>query len=182
MLALWTALEITVAIVVPLVELLGLYCAWRALMHTRTAQGAAAWIVSLVLQPFIALPMYAVFGRRRFVGYAQARRNGTDELSGIASRVKATLKSFGQENQEELPNLSAIEKLAELPFTGGNHTDLLINGPETFDSIISGIDAATGYVLVQFFIVRDDDLGQRLKRLLLARAKDGLLVLFLCSI
>lgn len=183
MLAFWSSLQISIALLVPAFQLLGLYCAWRALLYTRTAQGTTAWIIALVLQPFVAVPLYAVFGRRKFVGYSQARRDGDDELSGIAAELNRRLQ-LGATPSRSTPDgriaeMLPIETMAKVPFTRGNQCELLIDGPATFASIFAGIAAAREYVLVQFFILRDDDLGQKLKRRLLARVADGLRVLFL---
>ena len=45
--------------------------------------------------------------------------------------------------------------------------ELLVDGQATFDSIFAGIEAATEYLLVQFYIVRDDRLGRELAERLL---------------
>ena len=66
-----------------------------------------------------------------------------------------------------------VENLAKLPFTQGNAVDLLIDGKATFDSIFAGIDRARDYVLVQFYIIKDDTLGHELRDRLIAKAKAG---------
>ena len=58
-----------VAIVVPLVQLLGILTAVHAVMNARTSQGAIAWAISLVTFPWLALVLYAIFGRNKFNGY-----------------------------------------------------------------------------------------------------------------
>ena len=58
-----------VAIVVPLVQLLGILTAVHAVMNARTSQGAIAWAISLVTFPWLALVLYAIFGRSKFNGY-----------------------------------------------------------------------------------------------------------------
>ena len=73
----------------------------------------------------------------------------------------------------------ASEKLAELPYLNGNSVELLIDGHDTFDSIIEGIDAAKNYILFQFFIVKDDKIGSRIKDHLVAKSKEGVKVYFL---
>jgi len=50
-------------------------------------------------------------------------------------------------------------RLAEMPYLSGNETELLIDGEETFGSILDGIDRAREYILFQFFIVKHDELG-----------------------
>jgi len=57
------------AIVVPLVELLDILTAVHAVMNARTSQGAIAWAISLVTFPWLALILYAIFGRNKFNGY-----------------------------------------------------------------------------------------------------------------
>jgi hypothetical protein len=38
-------------------------------MNARTFQGAIAWAISLVTFPWLALVLYAIFGRNKFNGY-----------------------------------------------------------------------------------------------------------------
>ena len=53
----------------------------------------------------------------------------------------------------------AAERLADLPTLTGNHVELLIDGEATFNAIFEGIASAKDYILVQFYIVRDDEAG-----------------------
>jgi cardiolipin synthase len=38
-------------------------------MNVRTSQSAIAWAISLVTFPWLALVLYAIFGRNKFNGY-----------------------------------------------------------------------------------------------------------------
>ena len=58
-----------VAIVVPLVQLLGILTAVHAVMNARTSQGAIAWAISLVTFPWLALVLSVIFGRNKFNEY-----------------------------------------------------------------------------------------------------------------
>lgn len=179
MLAAWSPLEISLAIVLPAIQLIGLYCAWRALLYTRTAQGATAWVIALVLQPFIAVPLYAIFGRRKFVGYHKARREGDGRLRGMSRELAEALEDFESGSAAAGPRLDTLEALAALNFTARNEVELLVDGDAAFKSMFDGIERAKEYVLVQFFIVRDDRIGRELAERLKQRAADGLRVLFL---
>ena len=66
---------------------------------------------------------------------------------------------------------ASLARLARLPILDGNRVALFDKGSATFDSIINGIQAAQDYVLVQFFIIRDDKLGRRLADALVAKPK-----------
>ena len=63
-----------------------------------------------------------------------------------------------------------------MPCLANNSVRLLINGTATFDAIFAAIRSAKEVVLVQFFIIKDDDLGMRLQALLLEKAAQGVAV------
>jgi len=160
-----------------LTHVLGIFTSFHALMGTRTPQGAIAWIVSLNTIPVVSVPAYWVFGRDRFHGYATLRQT----IESSHSKEVNTLKKYVSDYVEntEHPSLRAAEKLSKLPFFNSNSVELLIDGKETFPSIFEGIDNAEEYILVQFYIVRDDELGRKLKEKLIAKARAGLKVWFL---
>ena len=174
MIALTDTISAILAVVVPIVHLTGLYCAVRAIVHSRTAQGAVAWAVSLITLPYLSVPLYAVFGRRKFVGYIKARRRGGHEIQHIAQELKSHEGEFATDFAGRQGRVRAAENLAGMPFTSGNEVELLIDGEATFASIFEGIEAATDYVLVQFYIIHDDQVGQELKERLIARAREGI--------
>lgn len=163
------------AIVMAVAHVLGALSSLNALMRTRTPQGTVAWIVSLNTLPIVAVPAYWVFGRDKFRGYATKRRafaRGDDEE---IARFRAQVAPWHP--PAEQPRVA--ERLAELPYLTGNAVELLIDGQATFDSILAGIDGAQDSVLVQFYIVRDDELGRTLKDKLIAKAQQGVRVHFL---
>ena len=69
--------------------------------------------------------------------------------------------------------------LTTLPPTRANHIELLVDGGSTFDAIFAAIDLARDYLLVQFYIVRDDALGKKLQDRLVQRARAGVKIYFL---
>jgi len=162
------------------IELLGLLSALHAVMFARTSQGAIAWMFALVFFPFLSLPLYWVFGHHRFRGYLIARRTGESE---IQQRVHAGLQNYKRRYGAELTGDAArfhvLEELARLPFSAGNDVDLLIDGEATFNAIFDGIESARNYLLIEFFIIRDDRLGREFQRRLVDKAKEGVRVFLL---
>ncbi|PID46948.1 MAG: cardiolipin synthase [Proteobacteria bacterium] len=161
------------------VQILGLITAVFALLSTRTSQGTIAWVVTLIAFPWLGVPAYLIFGRTRFRGHISARikdEKGLREQLGLDWQDIQPLLSPRPQPHE---NLKTFEVLAKLAFTQGNAVELLINGQRTFDSIFDGIRHAHEYLLVQFYIVRDDVLGRQLKQLLCDAASRGVRVYFL---
>lgn len=166
-------------VVLAVCHCLGAASAARALFTARSSQGALAWVMSMITFPYVAVPLYWIFGRNRFQGYVTSRRAGDRAVNAMAPELHAA-RAFPDPHAEHVPGLvPVLERLAELPFTAGNDARLLIDGEATFEAIFAAIDAATAYVLVQFFIIRDDGLGRRLKDKLTAKARAGLTVCLL---
>ena len=163
-------------------HVLGVIAACHAILNTRTSQGAIAWAVSLTAMPYFTLIPYLFLGRSKFSGYVDARRLENELLrtrshppiwdTNPASAGRAT-EEFGE------AVVRSLTKLGNMPFLPGNSVRTLVNGDATFAAILDAIESAQHYVLVQFFIVRDDELGQMLKELLLAKAAQGVRVHFL---
>lgn len=160
-------------------QVLGILSAVHSIMSSRTPQGSIAWAVSLVAIPYIAVPAYWVFGRDKFRGYVLARQEELEALDHIIRQANDQITSFVAVTERSRSAIAGAEKLARVPLTGGNSAELLIDGKATFASIFAGIDTAEEYVLVQFYIVRDDDLGRQLLSRLIASARRGVRVFFL---
>ncbi len=154
----------------------------HVLKHGRTAQGTIAWAVALLTLPYVAVPLYWVVGRYRYQGYVLARRAGDEKLRNIVEKVEASSESAEPPAGWNEERYGPFETLAAGGFTTGNRVELLIDGTATFDSMLEGIDAAERYVLVQFYIMRADAIGQELKERLIAKAQAGVPVYVLFDV
>lgn len=152
--------------------ILAVVCAIREISASRTSQGSIAWLVSLAFLPFPTAYIYLVFGWKHFDSYAQ-RRHTIRQSRLIRSEE---LQAIDRDTSRAWP---VLVRAASMPFHDGNKTALLIDGDAAFRSIFAGIAKARKYVLVQFYIIRDDDLGQKLATALIERAKAGVAVYLL---
>ena len=158
------------AILFLVLHIAGFISSIDAVMRARTSQGAIAWVISLNTIPIVSLPAYWVLGRTKFQGYVLSRQQDDSELSQIVSKEMNGKKEFVSDFSSNYPAVRAAELLADLPLSTSNSTELLIDGGATFESIFEGIEQASEYVLVQFYIVKDDDLGRELKDRLILKA------------
>lgn len=146
---------------------LAFVCAIREVMNSRTSQGTIAWLISLLVLPFPTTFIYFVFGWKLFDDYAESQSH-----SGRSWRLARSedLRIVDADGAKEWP---VLNRVAELPFLYGNAANLLVDGEDTFASIIDGIARAQDYILLQFYIIRDDDLGRRVSDALIERARAG---------
>jgi len=171
--------RVLLAVLVGCFHLIGIISALRALFTARSSQGAVAWVMAMIVVPYVAVPLYWVLGRNRFQGYVDARREGDLEIHAISGALDKYRGEFTSPLQGAETEFSPLEHLASVPFTTSNHAELLVDGQQTFDAIFAAIDQARHYVLVQFFIIHDDELGRQLKARLCAKAWAGVKVLLL---
>ena len=167
-----------IGFVIALFHILGLASSLHSVMSTRTSQGTIAWVVSLNTFPYLAVPAYWILGRSRFNGYVKAHKASDNSVESHKQLFEEELAQYHLPTTEVQQAGRAAEKLANMPYLKGNNVDLLIDGQATFDSIVDGIDQAREYILFQFFIVHDDELGQRIKTHLVAKSQAGGACLF----
>jgi cardiolipin synthase len=110
-----------------------------------------------------------------------ARQTGDASLRSVVERAAASVATYRIPDSvmAAAPAGRAAERLAGIPYLRGNHVDLLIDGAATFESILAGIDSAQSYVLFQFYIVHDDEIGRVVKERLTRKAQQGVRVYFL---
>lgn len=159
-----------------IIYFLGITAAIDAIWNGRTSQGTLAWVVALTFIPFITLPLYLFFGSRKFHGYKKSQKSSLRVLEQLNQQcfVPQTFRCNGLD-----ATLLPLEKLARLPQTNKNQVQLLINGEQTFGRIFDAIDAAEHSILVQFYIINNDQLGTRLQQALINKAQQGLDIYFL---
>ncbi len=172
----WRAITIASAIAL-LVEAFAFYSAYHALRHVRTSQAAVAWAVGLATLSLLALPLYWIFARHRFEGYREAIREVGErhQHSVTALQNELVTDKFARSTDQQ----TALERVADIldtPISSGNHFRLLIDGTAFFDALLDAIANANSYIYVSFYIIRDDEIGNRLANALIERVHAGVKV------
>lgn len=165
----WVSIYAAIYVVL---EIVAIYFSYRAVSKARTPQGSIAWVAFLISMPWISIPAFLIFGHTRFRGYVIARRDSEEVIAGVSTFRKSN-PSVGSGGQF---GFGSFERIAELPVMGGNGFELLVDGKQTFNAIFEAFDAAETYILVQFYIIHDDELGHAFADRLKAAAARGVTV------
>jgi cardiolipin synthase len=150
-----------------LVVVLGLatyVMASRALYQRRHPSAAIAWVVMLTLLPYVALPLYFMFGSRKLagghrrpaIGATVVRSNDFDDLAAWSRRLAGSMG---------LPNATAVEGLHI-------HAD----GAAALRALHAMIDGATARIDLCTFVFARDAVGNEIAERLMARARQGVKV------
>lgn len=167
-------------LILVLAEICGILLAVDAVMRTRSSQGTIAWLIALISMPIITIPLYLFFGRTRFHGYKEAIREKEELIGDKVSVWLNRMRFMAADPQEGMANIESIAlRLTKVPFTRGNKVELLQDGETTYKAMTEAIAEAVSYVFVQFYIVRDDTSGRRMRDILVEKARSGVHVLFL---
>ena len=171
--------DLWVLIIPLLFHTLGLFYVVDIIMNGRTSQGTIAWVMALLLFPYLAVILYVVFGGRKLKEYAIARQTGDQEIHYLGRDLEGKKELTALVDKPGDHQIEALCNIARIPITGGNHCSLLIDGEATFDSILEGIRQAEKYVLIQFFIIHDDTIGRQLRDLCIEKARSGVRIYLL---
>ena len=136
----------------------------RALYQRRHPSAAIAWVVMLTLLPYVALPLYFMFGSRKLGGGQHrlsggttvVRSTGLDDLAAWSRRLAGSMG---------LPNATAIEGLHI-------HAD----GAEALRALHGMIDGATTRIDLCTFVFARDAVGNEIAERLMRRARAGVKV------
>ena len=171
----WNALTWTLALVAAAFHLGGTVSAMHAIWNCRTSASAIAWSLCLVLFPYLSLPAYWIIGTYKFAGYRRAFRAGALDKTSVCEYIERAAEfAVAQPSPIEV----GFQQLAAFPITGRNRVDLLIDGEAMFAALFEEIDKAQSYILLEYFLIADDQIGRSLKDRLIAKARAGVACYF----
>ncbi|MBF0715795.1 cardiolipin synthase [Gemelliphila palaticanis] len=145
-------------------------------LEFQKASSSWAWILVLLLLPYMGLVLYLLLGRPIY-------REKIFPLSKD-DKIKFQQKLLGRKapyiiNSEELAannhiNLIKLNFQADQSFLSDNNDiDIIINGEEKFQLLFEDIKNAKKYVYIQYYILKKDNIGKKLFKLLEKKVKEG---------
>ena len=142
------------------VILLTLLMAFILQQQRRSPQSTVAWILFLVLLPYVAVPLFLGLGfRKQGKRYAPIRFAQSEPHKTPVHSLDQTFQNFGMPPALEAQRLTFVKT------------------PEAaFEAVMDTIDSAQHSIDSLFYILTDDDTGRRFVDALTAKAKSGVKV------
>lgn len=153
------------------------------ILEKKNPQRMISWLLVLILFPGVGLVAYLIFGQSFRKKYRTKHKKMDVYPKWLEDTVKRDMVWL--ENQGlELDDLS--NKLIEL-LRNNSDARLLLNnsvkvfgdGAITFSVMLEELEKATSVINFMFFIIKEDQLGNRFKDVLIKKAKEGVEVNFL---
>lgn len=139
-----------------------------------------SWVLILILLPIAGLIFYIFFGqyhRKEKI----FNRKGLRDLEQIENLSHLQVVKLHKQKLHHSPkiidNLNIITLLlnnSKALLTEFNEVEILQDGREAFDSIIDVLNSAKSTIHIEFYIVSDDKIGNRIKDILIQKAKEGI--------
>ena len=123
--------------------------AFRAIISARTPQGAIGWAVIIAVLPLVGVPLYLIFGLADYSRTVAAQR---------AAETAPDRRAAAMLPCDRGERLDVFEALSGRRASRGNGADLLIDGEATYTAFRDAIAGARRYLLVQFYIIRNDEI------------------------
>ena len=163
------------------------------LLENRDPAKTMSWLLMFILFPGIGLVVYAVSGRniRKIKLFKTQKLANTikekrlfNTLEKIKEVVELEIESIKQNkllSEEEDGSsikrvISLLLKTGMFPFTKNNKVDVFIDGNEKFEHLIKDIRNAKDHIHLEYFIIKDSEIGRVIKHELIEKAKQGVKV------
>ena len=150
-------------------------------LENRDPAKTMIWLLILGVLPLFGALFYFILGRP-YKRYGSAKHKKVS-LEHLAKLRQYSPEFFLSENFSEDAPFPFQEKLAKLlfnndyvPVTSNNRTEVLTNGEETFNSLFAEVEKAKQHIHLEYFIFKDDGIGQALLKILEEKAAAGVKV------
>jgi cardiolipin synthase len=148
--------------------LLALFLVARLVSEKRQPGNTVAWLLVIVLIPYLGVPLYLLFGGRKLRRLIARKTRLLPALPGHANLMAPACAN--------LSVASTVSGNGACEPVGGNHLRLLTTGEAAYAALEEQINCARTHIHITVFILGRDDTGRRLVRLLAKRARDGVKV------
>ncbi len=147
----------------------GVLLALHALMRRHSPQGTIGWMLALTMLPALAIPIYLILGTTPIRRRRHKRRLPRQSVLRLLNR-SLPWRETALGPERPLARISG-----ELP-CGGNSLQVLEGSRSNYEALEHALSQAQHSVLMEFFIIRNDRAGSRLRELLEQCAARGVRV------
>ncbi|MFH0945536.1 MAG: phospholipase D-like domain-containing protein, partial [Planctomycetota bacterium] len=134
----------------------------RLMREHRPPGSAMAWLLSMVLIPYVGVPLYLILGRRK--------------LTRRAHRPRLAVPPHSPSPDPDGKLEQGLASMGVPPATTGNRMVTLHGGEEAFRKLMELIDTASSSIDVGAFILGRDPVGRVIVEALARRAREGVCV------
>lgn len=144
----------------------------------RDPRAVWAWLLVLYFIPGIGFLLYLIVGQNMHKDRMFRIKEVEDEVNSLIRKQSEEVK-----NEIEMTESYEMKGYKELAYynlrssgsvyTEDNDVTIYTDGHEKFDALIEEMEHAKKYIHMQYYIIRDDELFDRIKDVLIRKAAEG---------
>ncbi|ARI75952.1 cardiolipin synthase [Halobacillus mangrovi] len=147
-------------------------------LERRDASATWAWLMVLLFLPIVGFLLYLIFGRRlshkEIFTWDKKSRLGL--LTAVQEQLKAIKDNTLEVQRKEIVSYEDLIymhlKNNDALFSQNNDVEVFTDGQKKFHALLEDIEKAEDHIHLLYYIIRDDNLGQRLAEALIKKAKE----------
>lgn len=137
------------------------------ILQRREPAATLSWVLTLALMPFVGFAVYYLIGPQRL----QRRRMRRAQSRAAIEQTRRPVRIVDDLDARLISSLA--ERSGGRPLSTCTKLELLVDGEATFEALLAAIAAARDHVHLEYYIVRPDRSGNRLRDALIERARAG---------
>ena len=142
------------------------------ILERRRPEKTIAWLLIFTVFPPIGMFFYI------FIGRNWKKHKLNEEFSpyvkGLVYRVINRIK-----DPDYLPLVELLAKNSDSPLFVDNDIKIFTDGKEMFNVLIDKMEKAKDHIHLEYYIVKSDNIGNKIKEVLVRKAKQGVKVKFI---
>lgn len=150
-------------------------------IENRNPAETLNWLLVFALFPVLGFFFYLLFGRNYKKKKQFKEKQALDEVAfnKVEGQRIISDHELNQMGDHQKMLFRLAQHLGNSPISFNTETKVLTNGRETFPAILEELEKAEHHIHLEYYIVRDDEIGNQIKDLLIKKAKEGVEIRFL---
>lgn len=141
------------------------------ILERKKPEKTIAWLLLFVIFPPIGLFLYM------FIGRNWKKHKLNDEFSPyVKELINRVIKYI--ESPDYLPMVELLANNSDSPLFIDNDIHIFQSGEDKFKALIEEMEGAKHHIHLEYYIVKNDDIGRRIKDVLIKKASEGIKVRF----
>jgi cardiolipin synthase len=157
----------------------------RIIYDTASTNKTLAYLLLVIFIPIVGMLFYFSFGinyRKRRVYSKKLIEDDALRREVINEVIQETALNLEKEDHRIGDGKSLVHLLLNdslSPLTSGNAVKVLLNGEQKFPEVMEALRCAKRHIHIQYYIYEDDIIGNHVKEVLIAKAREGVKVRFI---
>ena len=147
-------------------------------LQKRAPASTLSWIFALAFIPYGGFIIYHFFGPQKLKRQQFRRLLSKTALKEHADflQLRNHILATSSHSTEVMQLASMIRNTTGFPLTTAKSLRLLVDGKETFTTILEAVAKARHHIHLEYYIFEPDEIGMTLRDLLIAKAGEGVKV------